>query len=101
MDRAPRGWFAPEQVDLLALYCGHVAEAHRLRQAARDEGATIEVFAKLTAMAQRESALALAYGRAMRLTVQSRVQAITAGRRATMAPQRGIEALFEREDGDG
>lgn len=99
VERSPRGWFAPEQVDLLALYCSHVVEAERLRQAARAADLTLAEFSKLTGMAQRESSLALSYGRAMRLTVQSRMASVSASRRAggPRSP-RGIEALFEREE---
>ena len=70
---------------MLALYVGHVCEAQRLRTAARDVELNLNEFAKMTGLAQRESALALAYARALRLTTQSRTSAGTAGRRASGA----------------
>jgi len=49
VDRAPLGWFLPEQADLLTLYVCHVAEAQRLRKVARSDelasfGLSIESF---------------------------------------------------------
>jgi len=96
VDRAPLGWFLPEQADLLTLYVCHVAEAQRLRKVARSDELGLDDFAKLSGMAARESALALAYARALRLTTQARTSAGTAGRRANGSrPQQGIAALFE------
>jgi hypothetical protein len=98
VNRVPAGWFQPEQVDVLLGYCEATAASQRARNALRDPEIDLREYALLSAIAARESALALAYARALRLTVQSRVQAISAGRRANGArPTPSVDALFEHE----
>ena len=98
VDRVPVGWFAAEQTDLIAAYAEATAAAARMRRAMRDPGIDLKDYALMGAIAARESALALAHARALRLTVQSRVQARSAGRHADGArPTPSIDALFEHE----
>jgi hypothetical protein len=67
-----------------------------MRRAARAKDISLDEYQRVVAIAQREAALALAIGRALRLTVQSRVQARTAGRRADgPRPTASIDVLFE------
>lgn len=99
VDGTPRGWFQREQVPLLVEYCAHVAEAARLRQAARADDLDLATFATLSGLALRESALALAFARSLRLTTQSRMASSSAARRADGSRSVEIdwEAHFEKE----
>jgi hypothetical protein len=101
VERVPIGWFAPEMLDLVVQYVGHVCESQRLRKAARADDLELGEFGKLSDMARRESTLALAYARALRLTPQARMASVSAARRAGgPRPSRGIEALFEERGDD-
>ncbi len=96
----PRAWFTPEQIPLIESYCVHVAMARPLRALLRnlttDDVRTLEALVEL---AGKESARALRFATALRLTVQSRAHAVTADRRAAEAvPVRDIRALLELAD---
>ena len=92
VDRARAG-------DILALYVAHVAEAERLRLAARDPELSLAEFGNILGLQQREFGLALSYARALRLTTQSRIGARTAGARADRQ-RPGIAALWARDPPD-
>jgi hypothetical protein len=94
--RSPIGLFAPEQADLLAAYVCHTCEAARLRAESRADNLSLSEFGKILGLAQRESALALSYGRALRLTPQSRIAARSAGRKEAGA-RADISALWHRD----
>ncbi len=96
----PRGWFGAEQTPVLEAFCWHSAEARRLRALLRDGSADdVRDRGLLLEQARKESALVLRTATALRLTVQSRAHAVTAGRRAAEAvPVRDIRALLELAD---
>ncbi len=99
VDRTPAGWFQPEMLDLVVSYVAHTAEAQRLRKAAHSEGLELRELAMLSDMARRESLAALRFATALRLTVHSRLQSISAGRRGErLRPSGAIDALFEASD---
>ena len=88
-------------LDLVVSYVSHVAEASRLRKAANTEGLDMKEFATLSDMARRESLAALRFATALRLTVHSRLQSVSAGRRGEhLRPSGAIEALFEASSDD-
>ncbi len=98
----PRNWFTRDQVPLLESYCAHTATARRLRALLRDTTTDdVRTVAILLEQARKEAALVLRFATALRLTVQSRAHAITAGRHAAEAvPVRDIRALLENTHAD-
>jgi len=80
VDFLPSDWFSREQSALLVAYTNHVVRLAKIEAALNDLDPVndIDVFDKLSRLAAGESAKLLAHGRAMRLTVQSRLKAETA-----------------------
>jgi len=80
VDSLPAEWFAAEQTPLLLTYCRHVARSNLIEAAlcGLDPLQDLDQFDRLTKLAAGESAKILAHGRALRLTVQSRLKAETA-----------------------
>jgi len=80
VDFLPPDWFAREQIPLLIAYVNHVVRLAKLEAALCDLHPVkdVELFDKLSRLAAGESGKLLAHGRAMRLTVQSRLKAETA-----------------------
>jgi hypothetical protein len=81
----PGGWFSRANEPLLAAYCRHAATGERLTMLIDDLEASREPedlrrWARLLAMRDRESKVALALARAMRLTQQSQMHPRSAGR---------------------
>lgn len=68
-------WFTPESHDLLARYCGAMAEAARLEAEFCKLGVTDPNYERLTSRYDKLAALALSYARALRLTPKSNVTA--------------------------
>jgi hypothetical protein len=96
----PAGWLAREMGPLLERFCCHTVRARCIEAllVQTDPMADLQDYAKLSRLAGEESGRILALGRALRLTVQSRVHPATAGTRAAGSRlSRGIEALFERD----
>jgi len=82
VDAMPADFFGREQVAVLRAYCLHTAVAQTLagRLAAMDPGADAATWVKLSAQQVAHSKAALAHGRALRVTLNSRTQPDTVGR---------------------
>jgi hypothetical protein len=61
-------WFTPETHDLLARYCGAMAESKRLEAELGNLDVISPDYEKLTRLYDRLSATALSYARALRIT---------------------------------
>jgi hypothetical protein len=61
-------WFTPETHDLLARYCGAMAESKRLEAEFSQLDVTDPNYERLTKHYDRLSAIALSYARALRIT---------------------------------
>ena len=98
VDFLPSNWFSREQSALLVAYTNHVVRLRKIETALNglDQVNDIEVFDKLSRLAAGESAKLLAHGRAMRLTVQSRLKAETAHGHAGAAA--GAAMVFDDFD---
>ena len=98
VDFLPSNWFSREQSALLVAYTNHVVRLRKIETALNDLDPVndIEVFDKLSRLAAGESAKLLAHGRAMRLTVQSRLKAETAHGHAGAAA--GAAMVFDDFD---
>lgn len=82
----PPDWFRPEHIDMLEQYCLHIAAARKYaRRRDRQPVATDEdvlTANRLSTMADRETKVALALARSMRITHQAQMRAETAARKA-------------------
>ena len=80
MDFLPSDWFTRKQSALLVAYTNHVVRLAKIEAALNDLDPVkdIEIFNTLSRLAAGEWAKLLAHGRAMRLTVQSKLKAETA-----------------------
>jgi hypothetical protein len=95
----PAGWLTRANEPLLLAYCRHIATAEHLASLLdkvegpfQPEG--LKQFDKLPRMRDRESKVALALARAMRLTQQTQMHPRTAGRAVTNS---GGQKLWERK----
>jgi len=89
----PADYLTDEHAPQLLAYCRHLARADQLQKLADEmEPGSDEFCRLLTAQAQQTKA-ALAFARALRLTNQSRYDALKAGRHASRPSPRGIDAL--------
>jgi hypothetical protein len=68
-------WFTPESHDLLARYCGAMAEAARLEAEFCKLNVNNPSYERLTTRYDKMATLALSYARALRLTPKSNVTA--------------------------
>jgi hypothetical protein len=64
-------WFTPETHDLLARYCGAMAESKRLEAELSRLDVNDPRYERLTSRYDKMASLALSYGRALRLTPKS------------------------------
>lgn len=86
--RMPSGWFEEEHFATLAAYCRHVCRSRfvsAVLDAFKPEELTdadgLNRYRKLAAEAERETRAILACARTLRITHQSQVDPVTAGRR--------------------
>ena len=87
VDNRPWDWFGPEQVPLLEAYCRHLAYASCIGRALKKMTVTglldkdqVQHHAKLLVMHGRETKAATLLAGQMRLTNQSRIDVLAAGR---------------------
>jgi hypothetical protein len=99
----PADWFGRETYPLLAAYCRHVCRSRWLAQEI-DANADrilkldggVAMLDKLFGMAERESRAVMAHARSLRLTIQAKLDAKSAGRQAN-GPARGY---YDHAEGD-
>ena len=95
----PPEWLKADQGPVLERYVKHVVRAQALEAliAAADPAFDLDRYAKLVTLAGAETSRILSLARSLRLTVQSRLHAVTAGSRAAAErTQPDISVLFNR-----